>query len=462
MKRLRFYAVVGLVLPFLLPQPANAQLNKLFEQMQKDFGDAVKQLEQGKKPPQASSSQQEPQTPQSSQQRSALEPWRKAFYGISLYDGENCRPTGFDPSNVSTIRNVEKQLRQFAGTLASSNEEKQIRAKAEADAGLLESFAGEMRTKRGGNCRNAARAFEKTAQAMLSQTGEFEVLKSLAEAQARADAEAVEAKARAEAQARIDADPKLKAQAETKAREEAEARARDEARRMAEVRAKQEAEAKARAAAEARAREEAALKESQRIQEMELARAKKNEEFKKNGDAFLRENETKWTYSEAKDRMTGKVTGKAASLQLNSGGAAATVEGVCDKEADVLFTVLITDKNGAPAISIANRDGNGNAKVRYKKNDDLTGTILETRDYRNKFITFVSSTEKRLDALKKDFFLRMASLGGVVDIPHLGVQDHTWGILVEFKTSAGDLVVSIPTTHSAIQKLYSTCSLESK
>jgi hypothetical protein len=103
MKRFGFRVAIGLSLFFLLSQPADAQLNKFFEQMQKDFGDAVKQLEQGKRQPEASSSQQEPMTPQSSQQRSAFEPWRKAFYGISLYDGESCRPTGFDPADVSTI-----------------------------------------------------------------------------------------------------------------------------------------------------------------------------------------------------------------------------------------------------------------------------------------------------------------------------------------------------------------------
>ena len=430
--------------------------------MQKDFGDAVKQLEQGKRQPEASSSQQEPMTPQSSQQRSAFEPWRKAFYGISLYDGESCRPTGFDPADVSTIRDAERQLRQFSGALASANEEKQIRAKAQADASLLESFAGETRLKRSGNCRAAARAFEKTALAIVSQTGEFEVIKSLAEAQAKVDAEAAEAKARADEQARIDADPKLKAQAEAKAKAEADARAREEARRVAEVRAKQEAEAKAKAAAEARANEEAAQKEKRRIQEMELAKAQRSEAYQKSGDAFLRENETKWTYSESKDRMTGKVSGKAGSVQLNSSGAAASVEGVCDKQYDVRFTVLITDKNGNPSISISNRDREGNVRVRYKKNDTLTETILETEDYRNKFSTFFAVTEQRLDALKKDALFQIATLGGSIAIPHLGVQDQTLGVLVEFKTSAGDLIVSIPTTHSAIQKLYSSCSSGSK
>ncbi len=74
MTRFGFYVVVGLTLPFLLPQPANAQLNKLFEQMQKDFGDAVKQLEQGGR-----QTNQSPSAPQSEQSTNAHENLVAAF-----------------------------------------------------------------------------------------------------------------------------------------------------------------------------------------------------------------------------------------------------------------------------------------------------------------------------------------------------------------------------------------------
>jgi hypothetical protein len=96
--------------------------------------------------------------------RRALDPWRKAYYGVLIYDQEKCRPTGFEPAGVATIRSAEEQLRKLAGPLASSTEEWTIKTKASEDA------------SRDG-CRTVAKSFEKTALTILRQSEGFEILK---------------------------------------------------------------------------------------------------------------------------------------------------------------------------------------------------------------------------------------------------------------------------------------------
>lgn len=166
------------------------------------------------------------------------------------------------------------------------------------------------------------------------------------------------------------------------------------------------------------------------------------------GEAFLKENPTSWTYEEQKDRITGKVTGKVTSRQEDN-GVVGSITGQCANDRDrVSFSVIIVDGNGKPTIGISNSK-DGSVLVRYRLNDKVSSTILHEKDFKNQFNLFSAVNEK---------FLQNPFQAALLTVSETFYDySKAWGVIAEFKTTAGDLIVAIPTRHPAIQKLYQSC-----
>jgi hypothetical protein len=151
-----------------------------------------------------------------------------------------------------------------------------------------------------------------------------------------------------------------------------------------------------------------------------------------------------WAYSEAKDPMTDNILFQVESIQRNENGVIAEVKGICDSADGIItFFATITDEDGKPTISIV-RELDYLVAVRYRLNDDVKTVVLSTSDFNNRF--------------KLIEILGPAALEKVHVLAEERVAfNNIWGVLVEFKTDRGNLIVSMPVFHPEIRKLFNSC-----
>jgi hypothetical protein len=204
-----------------------------------------------------------------------------------------------------------------------------------------------------------------------------------------------------------------------------------------------------------RADEEARQK---KIRAEDVARAAKEQLAKDmvvKGDAFLKENPTDWAFTEEKDRMTGQVVAKVTSEQSNENGAVAAVTGQCVSRNKVEFRALIVDEKGKPTVGVSDRVDR-NVRLRYRMNDKLAESALPWVEYNNQFVIFdaMAGEGSTQEAASDPIGLTMVLLGLM---PYYHAYQDVWAVMAEFKTTHGDLIVSIPTRDSAIQRLYRSC-----
>jgi hypothetical protein len=191
------------------------------------------------------------------------------------------------------------------------------------------------------------------------------------------------------------------------------------------------------------------------------------------GPEFLNDHRSEWKFSEAKDPMTDEAIYSVNSIQRNEDGVVAGVTGTCLKDGTIQFLATITDDDGKPTIDVIarNLDGkpiNGVATVRYRLNDNVQIGTLPDSQFNNRFVSLTingpAAINKRKEQLSGDprasqavaLLQAFAFLGAAQGV--IGVDfDLVWGAMIEFETNKGNLVVSIPVFHPAIQQLYEKC-----
>jgi hypothetical protein len=163
--------------------------------------------------------------------------------------------------------------------------------------------------------------------------------------------------------------------------------------------------------------------------------------------------------------MTGITVAKVQSKQSNGNGdVIAIVSGVCDLQThEVDFTALIIDDSGNPTIKVYDRDDQSKAVfVRYRQNDRYSSkSLLSSIEYSNKFLVFaaLASEKAAKDMINGPYgvtMLMMAALGSA-PVPFFNYYKNTWGVLAEFKTNKGPLLIKVPTEDPAIKQVYDKC-----
>ena len=227
-----------------------------------------------------------------------------------------------------------------------------------------------------------------------------------------------------------------------------------------------------RAAAAAKEREDKA-KEQERAEEIkeENEEAAIRDAVPTKGPEFLNDHHSEWRFSETKDPMTDEAIYSVNSIQRNEDGVVAGVTGTCLKNGTIQFLTTITDDDGNPTIDVVARNLEGNpingaATVRYRLNDNVQTGTLPSSQFNNRFVSLtingpaVINSEKELSADQQQLgqaLLAMLALTGALQAVGGVDFDLVWGAMIEFETNKGNLVVSIPVFHPAIQQLYKKC-----
>ena len=225
--------------------------------------------------------------------------------------------------------------------------------------------------------------------------------------------------------------------------EEVEARA---ARAAAEAKAKQAAlDAKKQAEeqakrAEEQAKQEAEDREKKRLEE-EAAKAaewrQKIEEAQKRGPEYAaRISDVKWNLQEHTNPMTEEIEYTVSSTQMNDTGAAATVEGFCEKD-QVPFQATLEDAHD-PKTSlgfITSRFDGGIVGKKRINDGSVEPTSFPVEKWRNRIT--VSSLFFSHDAAE--------------------AAETTWRVMAEIETSRGTLYIKIPMFNGNVQKLIANC-----
>ena len=170
--------------------------------------------------------------------------------------------------------------------------------------------------------------------------------------------------------------------------------------------------------------------------------------------------------------MTDEVVHGVRSIQKNENGVVAEVAGTCLPNGTIRFLATLLDGDGKPTVNVVggkNLDGQpipGAASVRYRVNDTVRVGSIPSTEFRNTFAILTINGRAVIDARKAQDdtsatvsqALALAQvLGGGALALSGSDYDQVWGALIEFETNKGNLIVSIPVFHPAIQQLYQKC-----
>lgn len=170
-----------------------------------------------------------------------------------------------------------------------------------------------------------------------------------------------------------------------------------------------------------------------------------------------------WKYVEKVDEMTGKPTAIILSEQHNGVGAVAYVTADCKgPKGEIIFAALFTDEQGE-AIRLSNmtfKDGATKWSIaidRYRMDDQIGPTTLNSLEFKNRIQVFAVATEARWKQLTPILAHLMLSGYGSLYMMPLAIYTKIRLIKAEFKTEFGDVVVTIDTTDAGVQRLYKSC-----
>ncbi len=168
------------------------------------------------------------------------------------------------------------------------------------------------------------------------------------------------------------------------------------------------------------------------------------------GMEFVSKHPSEWEYKETTDVLTDKPVAEVDSTQSNDTGVIGSVQGKCQDDGTITFTVSVSNDKGQTPDIIRSQDGS--AKVRYRLNNSLDKQLLPSMDYNNRYEALVVAGPK-VGVLKRLGLMFSEKVKGV----RLANWDQVWGVLISFETNQGDLVVSIPARNTEIQKLFAFC-----
>jgi len=158
-----------------------------------------------------------------------------------------------------------------------------------------------------------------------------------------------------------------------------------------------------------------------------------------------------WEISTAKNEMTNRTDLKATSVQRNDTGVVVALEAFCDRANGIVaFHGLVVDDKGNPSIQLANRSRNGRAVTVLKKiNDDEPSTSnITVIDYSNNFLLFGLSNDDEGGRVYKTQLIGSQ----ILSLPD------TWRLMMQIKTSRGDITIKFPIFDDAIQQVIRSCA----
>jgi len=176
-------------------------------------------------------------------------------------------------------------------------------------------------------------------------------------------------------------------------------------------------------------------------------------EVEKRGFEYAAKRETSWRLFTQKSGLAYKTEVAVRSLQKNEKGAITEVIGAC-KNGYMAFSALVFGSDSRATVTFPwKSDSDGTlfvvTTVRINDNQPSTSiTMAAPRSDRNQIIIAILFWTKLdpVELMRSNPSMNIAPL------------ENTWRILVEFDTSAGQMLTKIPVYDESIQQLIKSCS----